>query len=154
MLKKVVGFLVSIAIVALLAVAVYHLNKANEELQAESPEVTQPVIAPAEPSTITPALAEDEKAEIIEETKNVEQRIDASTDKAMIDSLDYISRQLDGAAQQQLQDDYSVIASVLTTQALDDGNKDDDSLAKVREAVNGKTAAELTEIATKLKPKD
>lgn len=80
-------------------------------------------------------------------------KIDASTDTAMVDSLDFISRQLDPAAQQQLQDDYNVIQTALERQAASDDLKDGDSLAAVRKAVDGKTAAELSVIADQLKPK-
>lgn len=146
-MKKALNILVSIAVIALLAIAAHYLIEAIKvSVEAPVGEISAtPSATETEPSTITPAL-EAEKTEIIKDTKNVQQKIDASTDKAMIDSLDYISRQLDSAGQQQLQDDYSVIASALTVA------KDTDSLAKVREAMNGKTAAELSEIAAKLKP--
>ena len=161
-LNKPCTLLLSVAVIALLGVGAHYLMKANEAGAPDSVVTDGAAVAPVtegEPSTITPVLNSGEKAEIIQEVKaadvakNVDQKIDASTDKAMVDSLDYLSRQLDPAGQQQLQDDYSVIASVLTSAAIEDGRKNDDSLVKVREAVNGKTAAELTEIAEKLKPK-
>lgn len=149
-MNKALNILVSIAVIALLAIAAHYLIEAHKvSVEAPAGEISAtPSATETEPSTIAPALEASEKTEIIEDTKNVQQKIDASTDKAMIDSLDYISRQLDSAGQQQLQDDYSVIASALTVA------KDTDSLAKVREAMNGKTAAELSEIAAKLKPKN
>lgn len=162
-MNKPCALLLSVAVIALLGVSTHYLMKASEVGTGPGPVVIEdPAVTPAaeaEPSTISPVLDSGEKAEIIQDAKtavtakNVDQKIDASTDKAMVDSLDYISRQLDPAGQQQLQDDYSVIAGVLTSTAIEDGSKNDDSLVKVREAVNGKTAAELSEIAEKLKPK-
>lgn len=160
-MNKTFALLLSVAVIALLGVSAHYLIKGGDAgtgpVVIEDPAATP--AAEAEPSTISSVLDSGEKAEIIQgaETadtaKNVDQKIDASTDKAMVDSLDYISRQLDPAGQQQLQDDYSVIASVLTSAAIEDGSKNDDSLAKIREAVNGKTASELTEIAEELRPK-
>lgn len=161
-MNKPCTLVLSVAVIALLGVGAHYLIKANEAgpVAVEEVVATPAAVTEGEPSTISPVLDSGEKAEIIEDAKiteadkNVAQKIDASTDKAMVDSLDYLSRQLDPAGQQQLQDDYSIIASVLTSAAIEDGSKNDDSLVKVREAVNGKTAAQLTEIAEKLKPKD
>ncbi|MBI6885794.1 hypothetical protein [Pseudomonas putida] len=150
-MKTAVTVLLSLIVVALLAFAGYHLNKAQEI----GPPITSDLTGSGETTdtkAATPAV--EVQPSTADEAKNIEQKIDASTDKAMVDSLDYISKQLDDHAQQQLQDDYSVIASVLTSQGIEDSKSGDDSLAKVREAINGKTAAELTEIADKLRPKD
>lgn len=156
-LKKSVCVVLSLALVGALGGAVYSLNKA---FSIGPPEPTQADTAPVTPVVANPAAEVGQvvdtakPAVIAEPAKTVTQKIDATSDKAMVDSLDYISRQLDDAGQQQLQDDYSVIASVLTSQAIEDSQKDDDSLVKVRAAVNGKTAAELSDIADKLRPKN
>lgn len=118
-------------------------------VEAQSP-VTEPAVLTADP---IPEPIKDVPAPTLPIGTEVSQKIDASSDTAMVDSLDFISRQLDPAGQQQLQDDYNAIQTALESQAVSDDPKDADSLAPVRKAIDGKTAAELSGIADQLKSK-
>lgn len=154
-MKKFFPLLLSLALIALMGIAAHYLNKAQEV--GPPPEASAPIAVPDEtPEAISnPTGTGDEvKPEPVSKiSKRIDQKIDASSDKAMVDSLDYISRQMDSAEQQQLQDDYSVIASILSDNVGEVGEAGDDSLAKVREAINGKTAAELSDLADSLTTK-
>jgi hypothetical protein len=141
-----------IAIAALVLVIggiAYQQSRPTPMVEAQSP-VTEPAVLTADP---IPEPIKDVPAPTLPIGTEVSQKIDASSDTAMVDSLDFISRQLDPAGQQQLQDDYNAIQTALESQAVSDDPKDADSLAPVRKAIDGKTAAELSGIADQLKSK-
>lgn len=147
-----------LAIIAVLVVTGLQLTRSSTAPVASSTvEKADAALQPA-PVEVKETLEDKKPVDAVTEPKIearpvVSQKIDASTDKAMVDSLDFISRQMDSAGQQQLQDDYGVIQTALESQAASDDLKDVDSLAAVRKAVDGKTAAELSVIAEQFKPK-
>jgi hypothetical protein len=146
------------AIVIILLIIAFQLPRTAISPEAQTP-VTEPAAVNVEqaPQVIeaqAPVEGHESIAKKMPAGTEVGHKIDASSDTAMVDSLDYISRQLDPAGQKQLQDDYNVIQSALNGQGISDDLKEFDSLAAVRKAVDGKTAAELTEVANSLKPKN
>jgi hypothetical protein len=137
------------SLVFVIAGIAYQQSRPTPAVEAQSP-VVEPAAVTADQ---TPEQTKDVPAPTLPIGTKVTHKIDASSDSAMVDSLDYISRQLDPNGQQQLQDDYNTIQTALEGQAVSDDQKDDDSLAAVRKAIDGKTAAELSDIADKLKSK-
>jgi hypothetical protein len=148
-------FLLIIAVIALLTIAGHFLVKMNQTEPAAAPEQAAAVAAAPAQVEAKVAPVQEEKAPIpaavADKPQAVDFKIDASSDKAMVDSLDYISRKLNHNEQLRLQNDFNVISSALGGNASDDGKKGSDSLAKLRETINGKTAAELSQIAERLK---
>lgn len=147
-----------LTIIAVLVVTGLQLTRSSTAPVASSTVEKSDVALQPAPIEVKETLEDKKPVDAVTQPKVevspvVNQKIDASTDKTMVDSLDFISRQMDAAGQQQLQDDYNAIQTALESQAAADDLKDVDSLAAVRKAVDGKTAAELSVIAEQFKPK-
>lgn len=75
-------------------------------------------------------------------------RIDTTTDKSMVDSLDQIASKLDEAGKQTLNDDFEKVMNSMLLQAEEKSMSHDQAIEEFKKSIHGKTAEELSETAS------